>query len=124
MRWSERAPAADPRSLSLPPFPYKQRARSVPVAHLVLVRPMRPLIAFGLLLAASASGFAVEQTYDGGFEPKPPSPFPAAYQDYQILPNTISPDHQYAFIYPKRSRLYELPDPVLYLAALEPFRVL
>src|SRR5687768_12039615 len=38
MRWSERAPAARPRSLSLPPFPCKRRAPSVPVAHLVLVR--------------------------------------------------------------------------------------
>jgi hypothetical protein len=38
MRWSERAPAAGPRSLSLPPFPCKPRAPSAPVAHLVLVR--------------------------------------------------------------------------------------
>src|SRR5216110_3311639 len=39
MRWSERAPAAGPRSLSLSPFLCKLRAPSVPVAHLVLVRP-------------------------------------------------------------------------------------
>ena len=40
MRWSERAPATGPRSLSLPPFSCKRRAPSVPVAHLVLVRCM------------------------------------------------------------------------------------
>jgi hypothetical protein len=101
-----------------------QRSLSPAVAQFSLVRPMRSLIAFGLFVATSASGFAVEQTYDDGFEPKPPSPFPAAYRDYQILPNTISPDHQYAFIYLKRSRLYELSERGLYLAVLEPFRVL
>jgi hypothetical protein len=38
MRWSERAPAVGPRSLSLSPSPCKRRAPSVAVAHLVLVR--------------------------------------------------------------------------------------
>jgi hypothetical protein len=60
MRWSERAPATGPRSLSLPPFPCKLRSPSVRVAHLVLVRPMqRKIIArilrallFALLLAS------------------------------------------------------------------------
>ena len=56
MRWSERAPAARPRSLSLPPFPCGRCAPSVPVAHLVLVRRMRhPLLLVMLLLAANAS---------------------------------------------------------------------
>jgi hypothetical protein len=79
---------------------------------------------FSVVLALVDSSFAVKQTYDSGFEPKPPIPFPAAYKDYQILPGTISPDQRYAFIYPKRSRLYELPKYGLFLAALEPFAVL
>src|SRR5947209_16892377 len=37
---SARAPTAWPRSLSLSPLLCKRRAPSVPVAHLVLVRPM------------------------------------------------------------------------------------
>jgi membrane-associated protease RseP (regulator of RpoE activity) len=62
-------------------------------------------------------------SYDWGFEPKPPVPFPAAYKDYQILPNTISPDNRYAFIFPKRSRLYDLKEYGLFLASLQPFHI-
>jgi hypothetical protein len=79
---------------------------------------------FSVVLSLVDSSFAVKQTYDSGFEPKPPVPFSAAYKDYQILPGTISPDQRYAFVYPKRSRLYEIPKYGLFLAALEPFAVL
>jgi hypothetical protein len=62
MRWSERAPAAGPRSFSLSPFICKRRAPSVPVAHLVLVRPMsfvRLLLA--LIVAICCVGCAVSR---------------------------------------------------------------
>jgi hypothetical protein len=85
---------------------------------------MKSLLLSSAFMATALSGYAVEQTYDGGFEPTPPSPFPVAYKDYQILPNTMSPDRRFAFIYPKRSRLYELSEYGLYLAALNPFRIL
>jgi hypothetical protein len=85
---------------------------------------MKLLLAITLLLVRVTNSVAADQTYDGGFEPKPPSPFPSAYRDYQILPNTISSDHRCAFIYPKRSRLYQLSGYGLYLADLEPFHIL
>jgi hypothetical protein len=85
---------------------------------------MKSLLAFSVVLSLVASSFAAKQTYDSGFEPEPPIPFPVAYKDYQILPGTLSPDQRYAFIYPKRSRLYELAKYGLFLAALEPFTVL
>lgn len=85
---------------------------------------MKSLVVFGVVLSLVANGFAAEHTYDSGFEPKPPISFPAAYKDYQILPRTVSPDQRYAFIYPKRSRLYGLRKCGLFLAALEPFAVL
>lgn len=75
-----------------------------------------------LVLVANSAG--ANQTYESGLEPKPPIPFPAAYKDYQILPGTVSPDQRCAFIYPKRSRLYEIPKYGLFLVALEPFAVL
>lgn len=71
-----------------------------------------------MLLASSAT--AEEQTYGSGYEPKPPVPF--EFKDYQILPDAISPDRKSAFVYPKRSRLYELENYNLFLAALNPFR--
>ena len=40
MRWSERPPAVCSRLVSLQPFRFEPHARSVAVAHLVLVRPM------------------------------------------------------------------------------------
>ncbi|PYL52736.1 MAG: hypothetical protein DMF29_10385 [Verrucomicrobia bacterium] len=83
---------------------------------------MKPRLAFILLFLLIRSTFA-EETYDSGFEPIPPNPFPAAFKDYQILPGTVSPDRQYGLIYPKRSRLYELASYGLYLAQLKPFRV-
>jgi len=62
--------------------------------------------------------------YDYDFEPPPPVPFPPAYQDYQILPGTISPNNRCAFIYPKRTRLYDLKKCDLFFASIEPFRIL
>lgn len=87
-------------------------------------RPNRAwLLVVASLLAIRA--FASEpKTYSDGFIPKPPAPFPAQYDTYQILPGTVSPDHRYAFIYPKRLLLYELPKPALYLVALNPFHLL
>lgn len=85
---------------------------------------MKSLLAFSVALALVASSFAAEQTYDSGFEQKLPTPFPAAYKDYQILPGSMSPDQRYAFLYPKRSLLYTLPKCGPFVAALEPFTVL
>jgi hypothetical protein len=80
------------------------------------------VLALSLVFAGSICG--AEQTYGSGYEPKPPVPFPSEFKDYQILPDTISPDQKFAFIYPKRSRLYELDRYDLFLAALNPFRTL
>jgi len=70
-------------------------------------------------------------TYDEGFEPKPPVPFPTEYKNYQILPGSFSPDNKYGLIYPKRSLLFEEARDGslsltgdLYLAALNPFQIL
>jgi hypothetical protein len=62
--------------------------------------------------------------YSNGVIPTPPSPFPEQFKDYQILPSSISPDGQYALIYPKRSVLYDLKEWTLYLVTLNPFRIL
>lgn len=85
---------------------------------------MRTLVVAWLSVVCLAPSLAAEQRYGSGYEPKPPEPFPPAYKDYQILLDTISPDQRYAFIYPKRSRLYELHDYALFLAALKPFRII
>ena len=84
---------------------------------------MKTLVQWSVSFLLVATALAQQQTYDAGFEPKPPSPFPPEFVDYQILPNTFSRDHRYAFLYPKRSRLYELSESRLYVAALEPFHV-
>lgn len=78
-----------------------------------------------LLLAfvAGSSLTAADLSYDSGFEPKSPVPFPETYKDYQILPATMSPGRQYALIYPKRSVLFDVPQPKLLLIDLEHFRV-
>src|SRR3954451_17853794 len=81
---------------------------------------MKPLVVVSLFLAF-VRGVAAEQTYGSGYEPEPPVPFPPEYKDYQILPETVSPDQRYAFIYPKRSLLYELQKYGLFLGALNPF---
>jgi hypothetical protein len=62
--------------------------------------------------------------YSNGVIPTPPCPFPEQFKDYQILPSSISPDGQYALIYPKRSVLYDLKEYSLYLVSLNPFRIL
>jgi hypothetical protein len=62
--------------------------------------------------------------YSNGVIPTPPCPFPEQFKDYQILPSSISPDKQYALIYPKRSALYDLKEYSLYLVSLNPFRIL
>jgi hypothetical protein len=82
---------------------------------------MKSLVVLSLWLLLAGSGVAAEQTYGSGYEPKPAVPFPAQFKDYQILPDTISPDQKLAFIYPKRSRLYELEKYNLFLGALTPF---
>jgi hypothetical protein len=76
-----------------------------------------------VFLALAGTSLGAEQTYGSGYEPKPPVPFPAAFHDYQILPRSISPDQKYAFIYPKRSRLHEVPDIRLFLVTLRPFHI-
>lgn len=77
-----------------------------------------------LVLVFRVQLHAEDKSYDEGFEPKPPCPFPSAYADYQILPGSISPNGQYALIYPKRSVLYETKRPRLILISLCPFRLL
>jgi hypothetical protein len=62
--------------------------------------------------------------YSDGEEPVLPQPLPAAYRDYQILPGTFSPNRDYALLYPKRSRIYNLNKFGLYLVTVRPFRVL
>jgi hypothetical protein len=62
--------------------------------------------------------------YSNGVIPTLPCSFPEQFKDYQILPASISPDKQYALIYPKRSVLYDLKEYSLYLVALNPFRIL
>jgi len=64
------------------------------------------------------------EDYSNGVIPTPPCPFPEQLKDYQILPSSISPDKQYALIYPKRSVLYDLKEYSLYLVSLNPFRIL
>jgi hypothetical protein len=85
---------------------------------------MKPLTIISISIALFMRGAAAGQTYGDGYEPKPPEVFPREYKDYQILPETVSPDHTYAFIYPKRSVLYDLPKYGLFLAALSPFHIL
>ena len=81
-------------------------------------------IVASLTCCLTASGGSQADLYSSNHEPSPPEPFPAAYKDYQILPGTISPDLQYALIYPKRTRLYELEDYHLFFATLRPFHEL
>src|SRR4051812_41463150 len=85
---------------------------------------MTPLAVLLLVFLAVSNTVTDEQTYDSGYEPKPSTSFPSEYKDYQILPGTISPDRRYAFLYPKRSVLFEIRKPRLFLVALDPFRIL
>ena len=85
---------------------------------------MKSLVVLTASLLLVGSSIAAEQTYGSGYEPTPPVPFPAEFKDYQILPDTISPDQKFAFIYPKRSHLYEMEKYNLFLGALKPFRTL
>ncbi|HEY2711359.1 MAG TPA: hypothetical protein VGI60_02505 [Chthoniobacterales bacterium] len=87
---------------------------------------MKLLVLISLFLTLFARSAPAERSYeyDYGYEPRPPVPFPSEYRDYQILPGTTSPDQRYAFIYPKRSLLFELQKYGLFLAALNPFHIL
>ena len=76
-----------------------------------------------LFVGGSALG-SPSTDYGNGVIPTPPCPFPEQFKDYQILPDSISPDKQYALIYPKRSVLYDLKEYSLYLVSLNPFRIL
>lgn len=82
---------------------------------------MRTLI-LSLLMAATLS--AQVPAYDDGVVPQPPAPFPTAFKDYQILPDTTSPDGKDALIYPRRDVLFSLKDYALYLVTLNPFQIL
>jgi hypothetical protein len=62
--------------------------------------------------------------YENGVQPLPHMPLPSVYNQYQILPDSISPDKTTAFIYPRRSVLYDIKDYGLYLVALRPFNIL
>lgn len=65
-----------------------------------------------------------DDSYDDGVIPRAPVPFPKKYEDYQILPGSISPDKKLAFIYPKRNALSQIDKVQLLAVALKPFRVL
>jgi len=85
----------------------------------------RPILILTLALLLFPLWLRAEgYTYDDGFEPKPPAPFPAEFKDYQILPGSISPDGACGLIYPKRSVVLDLDKPGLYLAQLKPFLIL
>jgi len=79
------------------------------------------ILSLSLLLAATVS--AQGPAYDDGVVPQPPAPFPTALKDYQILPDTASPDGKYALIYPRRDVLFSLKDYELYLVTLNPFQI-
>jgi hypothetical protein len=85
---------------------------------------MKRSVVISLSVVLLMRSVAAEETYGSGYEPKPPVPFPSTYKDYQILPGTISPDQRHAFVYPKRSVLFDIRNPRLFLAALDPFRIL
>jgi hypothetical protein len=85
---------------------------------------MKPSAVVSVSVALLMRSVAAEETYGSGYEPKAPVPFLSAYKDYQILPGTISPDQRHAFLYPKRSVLFDIRNPRLFLAALDPFRIL
>ncbi len=82
---------------------------------------MRSLF-LSLLMAATFS--LPGAAYDDGVVPQPPTPFPTAFKDYQILPDSTSPDGKYALIYPRRDVLFSLKDYALYLVTLNPFQIL
>lgn len=85
------------------------------------------MLAAACLLAFSSAHAAPKspsELYGDNFQPRAPAPFPAAFKNYQILPGSISPDHRYGLLYPKRTLVYSLPDTGLYLAQLKPFRIL
>jgi hypothetical protein len=84
---------------------------------------LRSIAAFALCFVANVT-LCTAQSYDEGFEPTPPAPFPAAYNEYQILPGSVSPSGQYALIYPRRSVLFEIKEAKLLLVGLAPFRAL
>jgi hypothetical protein len=82
-------------------------------------------LVFILMVGGVASSKADQNDdYSSGVIPSSSRPFPEQFKDYQILPTSISPDKQYALIYPKRSVLYDLEEFSLYLVALNPFRIL
>ncbi len=64
------------------------------------------------------------EDYSNGVIPSPPCPFPEQFKNYQILPSSISPDKQYALLYPKRLEIYQLKEYSLYLISLKPFKIL
>ena len=85
---------------------------------------LRSIASFALCFLAGLT-LCAAQSYDDGFEPKPPVPFPSAYNEYQILPGSVSPSGQCATIYPRRSVLFSMSEePRLLLVRLAPFRVL
>ena len=63
-------------------------------------------------------------TYDEGYEPNPPAPFPVEFKNFQILPESISPDAVCGLIYPKHSVLFDMKATPLYLVQLNPFSVM
>jgi len=82
------------------------------------------LVSLVIVMVGSRAIADPSTDYSNGVIPTPPCPFPEQFKDYQILPSSISPDGQYALIYPKRSVLYDLKEYSLYLVSLNPFRIL
>ena len=63
--------------------------------------------------------------YSAGNEPPRLTPWPDLYNNFQVLPDSQSPENRFAFIYPKHSIVEEKPlDTKLFLISQKPFRVL
>jgi len=69
---------------------------------------------------AKADGTAA---YGMDVEPPRLAQWPQVYQDYQLLPESQSPDGRYGFIYPKRTIVEEGTDSKLFLIEQRPFRM-
>jgi len=87
-----------------------------------------PMLKFILILAISlCAGFTLHVTADATADysdaPIPTPPFPKPYQDFVVYPQSSSPDHQYGFLYPARSVVFDLSKVSLYLVTLKPFGI-
>ena len=76
-----------------------------------------------LALILPVVSFQAQEEKGNDKPPVPPEPFPAAYQDDEILSTGVSPDGRYGLIYPKEELSVDVEHPRLLLVELKPFRV-